>query len=185
VEYIVSFSPWIAYGAVASVLDWRAGAICAAVVQAVVAVSLIRKQELDVLSIGTLIFFGALSAIALISPHSPIHRWIPALSAGGLAVIAATSLLVGEPFTLAIARRTTPTELWTHPEFIRLNRFLTSVWAASFASAAIASTLLIALAKNETSLVIIANVVAVVTAFAVTRRTVRKAEARAAEAGLI
>src|SRR6202008_711876 len=97
----------------------------ALVVQLVLAASLLRRRELDALSVGTLAFFGAMSGIAVVSPHSALHRWIAALSAGALAVIALASLIVRQPFTLAIARRSTPAELWDHPEFIRLNRFIT------------------------------------------------------------
>jgi hypothetical protein len=113
-------------------LGWRAGVYAAFVVQVALAASLSRRRELDALSVGTLAFFGAMSAVALASPHTAIHRWIAALSAGALAVIALASLAVGQPFTLAIARRSTPAELWDHPEFIRLNRFITSVWTVAF-----------------------------------------------------
>jgi uncharacterized membrane protein len=185
VEYVLSFSPWIAFGVFASALDWRVGVVAAFVIQIALARSLSRKQQLDLLSVGTLIFFGAMSGIALLRPHSSIHHWIPALSAGALAVIAGGSLLAARPFTLAIARRNTPEALWSHPEFVRLNRFLTSVWTASFAAAASACALLIWLVKNSTGPVVIANAAALGTAFYVTRRTVRSAEARASLAGLM
>jgi transposase len=94
----------------------------------VLARSLIRKHQLDLLS-------------------------IPALSTGALAAIALVSLLAAKPFTLAIVRRTTPEALWSRPEFISLNRFLTSVWAASFAAAAIACALVIDLVKHDAALV--------------------------------
>src|SRR3954469_19697670 len=81
--------------------------------------------------------------VALASPHAAIHRWIAALSAGALAVIALASLAVGQPFTLSIARRSTPAALWDHPEFIRLNRFITSVWTVAFLAAAAGCSLAI------------------------------------------
>lgn len=185
IEYVLSFSPWIAFGVLSSVGNWRIGVIGAFIVQALLAGSLIRKRQLDMLSVGTLTFFGAMSLIALISPESSVHRWIPALSAGALALISVCSLLVRQPFTLAIARRSTPETLWSHPEFIGMNRFLTSVWAASFTAAAIAGALLIGLLKNNTAPVVIANVAALLVAFYVTRRIVTRAEARASAAGLM
>ncbi len=184
-EYVLSFSPWIAYAVLSSAVSWRVGVVVALIAQALLAVSLIRKRQLDPLSIGTLVFFAVMSVIALISSGSSIHRWIPALSAGALAVIALSSLLVRRPFTLAIARRTAPETLWSHPEFISMNRFLTSVWAASFTSSAVACVLLIGLASGETGLLVAANIAALLIAFYVTRTTVKKAEARAAAAGLM
>ena len=183
--YLVSFSPWIAYAILSSAANWRVGVIVAAVLQAVLALSLIRRRQLDVLSVGTLTFFAAMSAIALIAPHSTIHRWIPALSAGALAVIAITSLLVGRPFTLAIARRTAPRAVWGHPEFLRLNRFLTSVWGASFACSAVASALLIGLADSGSGPVIAVNVAGFVVPLYITHKTVGRAQARAEAAGLV
>jgi hypothetical protein len=74
VEYVLGFLPWIAFGVVSSLADWRAGVFAALIVQVPLAVSLKRRNQLDALSIGTLAFFGAMSAIALVSPHSSVHR---------------------------------------------------------------------------------------------------------------
>jgi hypothetical protein len=183
--YVLNFSPWIAFFALSSIVNWRVGVVVALVTQALLALALIRRRQLDLLSIGTLVFFGAMSAVALASPNSSIHRWIPALSAGALAIISAVSLLAGQPFTLAIARRSTPEAVRSRPEFLELNRFLTSVWAASFTALAITCALLIGFVKNDAAPVVIANVVVLVIAFRITHRTVKKAEARAVAAGLM
>jgi len=185
IAYAHSFSPWITYGAVSASLTWRAGVYAALIVQVALAASLSSRRELDALSVGTLAFFGAMSGVALASPHAAIHRWIAALSAGALAVIALASLAVGQPFTLAIARRGTPAELWDHPEFIRLNRFITSVWTVAFLAAAAGCSLAIALLRDDTAAIICANAVALLGAGYVTRRSVKRAEARAAAAGLM
>ena len=92
--YALSFSPWITYGAVSASLTWRAGVYAALIVQVALAASLSRRRELDALSVGTLAFFGAMTGVALASPHDAIHRWIAALSAGALAVIALASFAV-------------------------------------------------------------------------------------------
>ena len=94
IAYALSFSPWITYGAVSASLTWRAGVYAALIVQVALAASLSSRRELDALSVGTLAFFGAMSGVALASPHAAIHRWIAALSAGALAVIALASLAV-------------------------------------------------------------------------------------------
>ena len=183
--YALSFSPWIAYGVVSASVNWRAGVYAALITQVALAASLLRRRELDALSVGTLTFFAAMSGVALASPHAAIHRWMAALSAAALAVIALASLVVRRPFTLAIARRSTPAELWEHPEFLRLNRFITSVWTVGFLTAAGGCSLAIALFRDDTAAIIGANAVALLGAGYVTRRTVKRAEARAAAAGLI
>jgi uncharacterized membrane protein len=86
---------------------------------------------------------------------------------------------------VATARRSTPAELWDHPEFIRLNRFITSVWTVAFLAAAAGCSLAIALLRDDTAAIIGANAVALLGAGYVTHRSVKRAEARAAAAGLM
>jgi hypothetical protein len=49
-----------------------------------------------------------------------------------LGVIAWASLAIRRPFTLGIAKQSTPGELWGRPEFLRVNVIITLVWAVSF-----------------------------------------------------
>lgn len=184
-EYLLGFSPWIAYGAFSAAASWRVGVIAAALVQAALATALARRRQLDVLAVGTLAFFASMSVLALAAPHSSIHRWLAAISAGALAAIAITSLLVGRPFTLAIARRTTPEALWEHAEFLHINRFVTAVWASAFTASAVACALVIEFVKNDAAPIVLANAAALLAAFYVTRRTIKCAQARAAVAGLV
>jgi uncharacterized membrane protein len=184
-SYLLSFAAWIAYAILGSISSWRTGVEVALIIQAVLVVDLMRKGELDILSVGTLIFFGAMTILALTSPHTSAHKYIPAISAGALAVIAGASLLVDRPFTMEIAKRTTPESLWSHPRFIKTNRFLTAVWAASFACSAIVSALLIALVHSYTVPLVIVQVAGFVVPFRITQSTVAKARARAAEHGIV
>jgi hypothetical protein len=184
-ESLLSFSPWIAYGALSAAASWRVGVIAAALVQAALAAALARRRQLDVLEVGTLAFFASMSVLALAAPHSSIHRWLAAISAGALAAIAITSLLVRRPFTLAIARRTTPEALWEHAEFLRINRFITAVWASAFTASAVACALVIDFVRNDAAPIALANAAALLAASYVTRRTIRSARARAAAAGLV
>jgi hypothetical protein len=180
VSYVIGFSPWITYGVLSSVANWRTGVIAAFALQAVLTVALARRRQLDLLSVGALLFFGVMTVIAIAAPHSSVHRWMPALAPGALALIAGVSLLVGRPFTLAFAKRTTPRELWSHPRFIAINRFLTAVWTASFAASAVVCAVLIG--AGDSSSVGIVNVVAFVVSLVVTHRTVARAQAARAQA---
>jgi hypothetical protein len=63
-----------------------------------------RRKDLDLLAEATTVFFVVMTVIALAAPHSGLHHWTPALSAGVLAIVAITSLVIRRPFTLAIAK---------------------------------------------------------------------------------
>ena len=54
------------------------------------------------------------------------------------------TLAVRRPFTLGIARRKAPREVWNSPHFLRMNTVITAVWAGSFAAAAVAIALCVA-----------------------------------------
>jgi hypothetical protein len=127
----------------ASSVDWRIGVCAAAAAALLLAVDQRRKHDLDLLTSVTCVFFVVMAVIALVTPHSGLHRWTPALSAGALAIIAAGSLAVRQPFTLAIARRTTPEQFWNTPQFMHINVVITEVWALSFAVSAIVNALIL------------------------------------------
>ncbi|MDN3351529.1 hypothetical protein [Actinomadura sp. DC4] len=137
--YLRTFLPWIVYAAVPSG-SWQWGALAALVV----AVALIvwqrragRTADALIIETGSAVFFVALAIVAFADPHSGLHPYTGALSNGVLALIAAISLAVHRPFTLGIAKQSTPREYWEMPEFVRINMIITSVWTVSFAVSAI------------------------------------------------
>jgi hypothetical protein len=138
-SYLRTFLPWIVFAVIPSG-DWQWGALAALVV----AVGIIVQEKRSgagfdalVIEAGSAVFFAVLAAIAFADPHSGVHDYSAALSSGTLAVIAGLSLTVGRPFTLGIAKRTTPRELWGLKPFIRVNVVITSVWTAAFALTAV------------------------------------------------
>lgn len=138
-SYVRTFLPWIVFAAVPSG-DWQWGALAAFVVATALIVQ--EKQKgtgFDALIIetGSAVFFAVLAAVAFTDPHSGVHDYSAALSSGTLAVIAGASLAAGRPFTLGIAKRTTPRELWGLKPFIRTNVVITAVWTAAFALTAV------------------------------------------------
>ena len=158
-SYVRSFVPWIAYAAISSVLGWRA----AAAIAMVIAVRAIKDQrrehgDVDVLAQTTGWFFFGLTALSLLDPDSPLHRFTPAMSLAALGVASVISLLRKQPFTLTIAKRTAPREFWDAPAFIAANALITKVWAASFlATAAVCATTL-AIAPSATPIWITAEI---------------------------
>ncbi|MEU6252217.1 hypothetical protein [Streptomyces sp. NPDC047043] len=139
-SYLRTFLPWIVFAVIPSG-DWQWGALAALVV----AVAIIVEQKRSgagfdalIIETGSAAYFAALAAIAFADPHSGIHAYSAALSSGVLAVIAGGSLAIGRPFTLGIAKRTTPRELWELKPFIRVNVVITAVWTAAFVLTALA-----------------------------------------------
>ncbi|MEU7177179.1 MULTISPECIES: hypothetical protein [Streptomyces] len=142
-NYLRSFIPWLVYAGVSSI-GWQWGAL-AGLVLAVVLLAADRAAGLSletrVLEYGTIVFFAALTALAFARPGSGLQAYGSALSVGWLALIAWLSVAVRRPFTMAIARRMAPPEVWETPLFRRINTVLTAVWALSFTLTAIAQAI--------------------------------------------
>ncbi|MFI5831886.1 hypothetical protein ACIA6C_32300 [Streptomyces sp. NPDC051578] len=143
-SYVRTFLPWIVFAVVPSA-QWQWGALVALV--AAVAVIVQQRREgagFDALIIetGSAVFFALLAALAFADPDSGAHGYSAALSSGVLALVAAVSLLIRRPFTLGIAKRTTPREVWGLRPFVRANTVITGVWTAAFALTAGALALL-------------------------------------------
>lgn len=139
-NYLRGFIPWLVYAAV-STAGWQWGALAGLAV----AVALLIADraaglslEYRVLEYGTIVFFTALTALAFARPDSGLKMYGSALSMGWLALIAWVSIAVRRPFTMGIARRMAPPEVWHTPLFRRINVVLTAAWALSFTVTAIA-----------------------------------------------
>lgn len=133
-NYLRGFMPWIAFAAVSSA-GWQWGALAGLVLGLRMALQDHRAglaADSLILERSTVVFFAALTAFAFLDTGSALRHATGALSLGWLAVTAWTTLAVKRPFTLGIARRQTPPELWDNPVFLRVNVVLTAVWAAAF-----------------------------------------------------
>ncbi|WP_405494233.1 hypothetical protein [Nocardia sp. NBC_00511] len=133
--YLRTFAPWIVYAIIPSE-HWQWSALIALLISATsIAMQLRSGQKIDslIIDIGSGVFFAALTVLAFTDPHTALHPYMPAISSGVLALIAGISLAIRVPFTLPIAKQTTPQEFWDQPLFIRTAYVLTWVWTASFA----------------------------------------------------
>lgn len=133
-NHLRGFAPWIAFAAV-SAAGWQWGALTGLVLGG----WLLRQDrragvaaDALILESSTVLWFALLTAVAFAAPHSGLRDWTGALSIGWLAVTAWATLAVRRPFTLGIARRQAPREVWESPVFVRVNVVLTTVWAAAF-----------------------------------------------------
>ena len=178
-----TFAPWIAYAVVSGIGDWRLGAAVATVL----AVKEVHGQqraygEVDDLARATRWFFLALTALAVLSPESPLHHYTPAMSLAVLGLAAADSLLRGRPFTLVFARRTAPPAVWEHPAFVHANVVITRAWAIAFLTASALCAALLAVAPHATGLWVSVEVAGFVAPAVFTARYRERARARFAAA---
>ncbi|HWC84555.1 MAG TPA: hypothetical protein VG756_31750 [Pseudonocardiaceae bacterium] len=138
--YLRGFAPWIAL-AVLSAAGWQWGALAGLVIGLALLVRQLRAgtaADALILEISTTVYFVALTALAFAAPNSPLHHYSGVLSFGWLALTAWSTLAARRPFTLGIARRSTPRERWATPAFLRVNVVITAVWAGFFTLTAIA-----------------------------------------------
>ncbi len=143
-SYLRTFAPWIVFAVIPSQY-WQWAALAAFGVSVLGIAQRVRagqRLEAMAIDIGTVVFFAALALLAFADPNSALHPYTPALSSGVLAVVSGVSLAARMPFTLPIAKQTTPQEFWEHPIFIRTAYVLTSAWTASFVIGCVALTAL-------------------------------------------
>jgi len=141
-SYLRTFAPWILYAVIAgdSTASKQWGALAALAMTVLVVVHQRRRgQNYDalIIEIGSGVFFAALVVLVFAAPHSGLLGYSTALSSAALAVIAWGSLAIRRPFTLGIAKQTTPREAWDQPLFLRVNVIITLVWAISFTLGAV------------------------------------------------
>ena len=120
-----------------TVPDRRARALRLAVLINVI--TLPRHQPLMVLEAGTAVVFGVFVIMALTLSDDFLERWLQPLGNAGLFAIVLISILIGKPFTLQYARKSTPRELWNEPGFVYVCQLLAWVWAGAMAFMTIVS----------------------------------------------
>ncbi|OKH99880.1 hypothetical protein A6A06_22790 [Streptomyces sp. CB02923] len=153
--FLRGFFPWIAYGAVAWA-SWQWAALLALVIGCVVLYADRAEglsPSLRILEYGSLVFFAGISVLALLRPDSGLRIYDGALSSGWLALVTWGSMAARRPFTLAIARRKAPPEVWRTSLFLRINYVLTAAWAASFTFAAAGQALVTAYGLGLTAMI--------------------------------
>ena len=135
----VGFVPWIIFWVVASPSSWEWATLGALIAAVILAVPSAERGSLKILDIGSIVFFGVLSLLALFLDRADLD-WVEdysqAISSGVLAVVVLGSLAF-VPFTEQYARESTPRELWDRPVFKQVNRVLTAVWGLVFAASAV------------------------------------------------
>lgn len=177
-NYLRTFAPWIVY-AVIPAGQWKWAALAGLVISVVLVASQTRAgRTVDalIIEIGSAVFFAAITVVAFAAPNSGLHPYAPALANGSLTVIAGVSLAIGKPFTLGIAKQSTPREFWHQPLFVRTNQIITAVWTASFLASAVG---LVAVAHSGSTVRTVVQVAGFVIPMIFTLRYVAHVQAKA------
>ncbi|WP_406193388.1 hypothetical protein OH807_02675 [Kitasatospora sp. NBC_01560] len=144
--HLRSFVPWIAVAVLTGTVDLRWAALTGLVLAVVLVVAQRRAGrgwDAQVIEAGAVLFLAAYTCAAFAAPHSAfLAHYGPPLSSLWLAATAWGSLVLGRPFTLGIARTQAPEHLWQSPLFLRINRVITTVWAAAFTLSGVGGVLL-------------------------------------------
>ncbi|MET7389003.1 hypothetical protein ACFYPT_14735 [Streptomyces sp. NPDC005529] len=180
-SYVRTFLPWIVFAVIPSG-QWQWGALAALLV----AVAVIAQQrnagvgfDALIMEAGSAAFFAVLAVVAFADPHSAAHAYSAAVASVTLALIAGVSLLIGKPFTLGIAKRTTPPEVWSLKPFIRVNVVITAVWTAAFAVTAGSLAALAHSGQGHSTTATLVQVLGFVVPVLFTARYVAAAQAKA------
>ena len=64
---------------------------------------------------------------------------VPAYVFGALSAVSLISMLVRHPWTIMVARKSTPPEVWSTDLFMETNMIITGTWAVLFCIAAVIS----------------------------------------------
>jgi hypothetical protein len=153
----VGFIPWITFWVVGGQATWETGTLAGLLAaifvtmlsigyRPVVAWATARlgrprarprpeRSHLKLLDIATVVFFALLSLAALVTSRhtvSDLDKYSQAISSGALGIIALGSVVFRHPFTIDYAKEKAPPAVWRTALFKRINRVLSSVWAAVF-----------------------------------------------------
>jgi hypothetical protein len=138
--YARGFVPWIIFACFPQ-SQIATGALTALIVAAFLGLQDLRRgiaPDALVLEISTVAYFALLTIAAHVSNGPGLGHWSGVLAFSWLALTAWVTLAIRHPFTLGIARKTTPREYWHNPVFLRINVVITLVWATAFTITALA-----------------------------------------------
>ncbi|MFF4401993.1 hypothetical protein [Streptomyces sp. NPDC001480] len=133
--YLRGFIPWIVAGFVSGFVDWRWGAV-SGFASGLLLLPQDRRRGVGldtlILEASTIAYLAWVGAVAVARPHSSLSHHTHVLSFAWPAATARGTLAIRRPFTLGIAKRQTPREVWDMPEFVRVNDHITSAWGTGF-----------------------------------------------------
>ena len=130
---LLGLSPFIVFFVLMRSVSPTVGLAGALVTSALLVLRMrLRRESLKILEVGSLALFGLLIVYTLAArPQWTVATVRLAVDVGLLAIVV-ISLAVGRPFTLQYAREQVAEQFWNTPQFMAVNRAISSVWGACF-----------------------------------------------------
>jgi hypothetical protein len=131
----LAFVPWILFAVLCRRDSLQAAVVVGLAAAVVISLPSVLAGRPKILELSTVAFFVIFVVVVFaVDPGADdfLNRYGRAIATGGLALIAAVSLLVGKPFTEQYAREQVDPSLWGTERFLRLNRDFTAGWALVF-----------------------------------------------------
>jgi hypothetical protein len=139
---LFGFAPWIVYWVLVGNVPFAAAVVVAL---AIAGVAVLMGQATGkpgrMLEIGSLAMFLVLTVLTVSLSESFLQRWILPLSNAGIFLVAAISLLVGNPFVREFAAAERPADVTKTELFGRMIRLLTWMWIVAFAGMTVSSAI--------------------------------------------
>jgi hypothetical protein len=136
----LGFVPWILFAVLTRRDTLQAAVVVGLVGALAVSAPSILAGRPKILEIGTVAFFVVFVIVVFAVDSGAddfLNRYGRAIATCGLAVIAATSLLIGKPFTEQYAREQVDPSFWGTARFRDINRRFTIAWALVFLAMAV------------------------------------------------
>lgn len=128
----LGFVAWIVYELLVSNGYWTSAGLIGVALMVVVVASQYQGRAIKIMDCTSLSYFVAATILIVSDRAGYLQRNHQLVVWGLFAVVAWTTLAVGAPFTLQYTRPKTSPAMWDNPDFLRMNRNMTAVWAVIF-----------------------------------------------------
>jgi len=133
---LVSFIPWIIYWVLCS-MEYKLGVAIPSAISLTLIIPQIRKRDYNPMDIASLLYFSiAIIGVYIFNFHVFIEM-SGFLSYLTLFLMAISSIIIKQPFTLQVSKMDYPEIYWKDRQLLIINNLMTSVWAVIFLSNAI------------------------------------------------
>jgi all-trans-retinol 13,14-reductase len=128
----LGFVAWIVYELLASNGYWTSAGLMGVALTVVVVATQYRGRAIKLMDCTSLSYFVVATILIVGGRAGDLQRNHQVVVWGLFAVVAWITLAVRAPFTLQYTRPNTSPAIWDNPDFLRMNRNMTAVWAAIF-----------------------------------------------------
>ena len=128
---LLSFVPWILYWVLCGI-GLRIGILASFIISLLILMPQVQRKEFNLMDVTSLMFFSV-GAIAVFIFDLKVFVEKPGfLGYLALFLMAILSLTVKQPFTFQVSKRDYPEIYWKIPWFLKINSFVTAIWALIF-----------------------------------------------------